>query len=174
MLTVFTVKNVYASFAYGSRNGSAVYNPYAQLMPITNVVDAHNDWVNTYNKWGGNSTQPSSVSLPVQSTPKSSSLSTSPYPSSSSLSPHPPSSSSPSPHPPSPPSPSTSTSSSSPSPSTSSSSSSPSPSTSSSSSAPNPLATGANDKITGAVEGDNDEEKSDPVRHFLFLQCLPV
>ena len=162
MLTVFTVKNVYASFAYGSRNGSAVYNPYAQLMPITNVVDAHNDWVNTYNKWGGNSTQPSSVSLPVQSTPKSSSLSTSPYPSSSSLSPHPPS----------PPSPSISTSSSSPSPSTSSSS--PSPSTSSSSSASNPLATGANDKITGAVEGDDDEEKSDPVRHFLFLQCLPV
>jgi hypothetical protein len=77
MLTTLIVKNVYALFGYESRNGSAVYNPYAQLMPITNVVDAHNDWVTAYNKWGGNSTQPSSVSLPVQSTPKPSSLSTS-------------------------------------------------------------------------------------------------
>lgn len=54
MLTATTVKNVYARFSYLTRSNNEVYNPYVQLMPVTNVEDAHNDWVIWCNKWGGN------------------------------------------------------------------------------------------------------------------------
>lgn len=156
MLTTITVKNVYSLFGYGARNGSNVYDPYAQLMPFTNIADSHDDWVTWYNKWSGNSSQPSSVSPTVQPTPKPSSLSSLSYPPSSS--PY----SSPLSIPPSSPLPSLSTS-----------SPLPSLSSSSSSSAQNPLPTEGNDRITqGAVEDDGGDEKSDPVGSSLFLPSI--
>ena len=54
MLTATAVKNVYVRFSYLTRSNNEVYNPYVQLMPVTNVEDAHNDWVIWCNKWGGN------------------------------------------------------------------------------------------------------------------------
>jgi len=128
------VKNVYARFSYGERRDGEVYDPYVQLMPITDIVDAHHEWETWCAKWGGSSSQPSSTST-VQPTPGPSSLSAPPSP--SSLSP---------PH----------------------SSSSTPASASSPSSASDPLATGESGKISGAVEDDGTEVKSDPVRSFPF------
>lgn len=148
MLTIVAVKNVYARFSYGSRRDGEVYDPYVQLMPVTDIEDAHHDWEVWYAKWAGSSSQPSSVSSVVQSTPIPSSLSTLP------------------PHPSSSPPPSSSPSSS---PSISPSLSLP---TSLTSSGSNPLATGDSTKISGAVEDDSTEEKSDPVRSFLFPSLI--
>jgi len=80
------VKNVYALFAYGEERDGKVYDPYAQLMPVTNIADAHHDWESCYAKWGGSpsSSKPSSTPA-VQPTPKSSSLSTPTLPLSLSL-----------------------------------------------------------------------------------------
>lgn len=143
------MKNVYALFGYQSRSSAQVNNPYVQLMPITNIVDAHNDWVTWYNKWSGSS---SSSSKPSSTPPHSSSSSSSYYPTPSSppvAAGYPASSSS-------------------------SSSSSPSPS-SSPSSAPNPQSTGGTNSVSGAVQDNNDEEKSDSVRSFSsLLQRPPV
>lgn len=148
MLTIVAVKNVYARFSYGSRRDGEVYDPYVQLMPITDIEDAHNDWEIWYAKWAGSSSHPSSVSSVVQSTPIPSSLSSLPaHPSSS-----PPPSSSPSS------SPSISPSLSLP--------------TSLTSSGSNPLATGGSNNIAGAVEDDSAEDKSDPVRSFLFPSLI--
>jgi hypothetical protein len=194
MLTAVAVKNVYARFAYQTRSGDAVSGPYAQLMPIINVQDAHNDWVTWYNKWGGSSSQRSSVSPSVQPTPSSlstrppsSSLSTRPPssslstpPLSSSLSTHPPPSSSPSTHPPPssslsthpPPSSSLSTH---PPPSSVAPPVQPTPSsysTSPSSSASDPVSTGGSNHVAGAVEDDGSQEKSDPVRSFIFSSSV--
>jgi hypothetical protein len=60
------VKNVYALFGYDSTDLSS---PYVQLMPLTDPMDAHDDWVTT--SWGslsggyggGLSSQGSSMSL---------------------------------------------------------------------------------------------------------------
>ena len=137
------MKNVYARFSYATRRDGEVYDPYVQLMPITDIEDAHHDWETWCAKWGGSSSQPSPT---VQPTPDPSSPSIHPSPassfsSSSSLS--------------------TSTSFSS------------SVSSSSSSSAPNPLATGGNNRISGAVEDDDDtEEKTDTVCSFLFPSLI--
>lgn len=133
------MKNVYARFSYATRRDNGVYDPYVQLMPITNIEDAHNDWGLWYDKWSESLPQSSSTPA-VQSTPISS-------PSSLSI----------------PPSPSSLHSS-----SFFSTSLSFSPPVSSSSSASNPLATGGNNKIAGAVEDDDTEEDSDPVRPSLF------
>lgn len=146
MLTTTVVKNVYVRFAYGTRNGSGVSDPYAQLMPVTDIEDAHEDWLIWYNKWSGNPPQPSSVSLAVRPTPSPSSLSSLPYPSPSSFS--------------------------SPLHSSLLSSSLSSSWPSSSSSVSDPLATDGNSKITGAVEDYSNEEKPSPVRSFPFLQSL--
>jgi len=181
MLTTVAVKNVYARFSYGSRRDGEVYDPYVQLMPITDIEDAHHDWETWHNKWA-------SGSLGGQHSPLPSYLSSLPLPSSSGLLRHssstllPPSSttlhspSSTNLHSPS------STNLHSPSSTTlhspSSTSLSHSPSTppshspshstppSPSSSASDPLATGGSNKVTGAVEDDGNEEKSDPVRSF--------
>ena len=135
------MKNVYARFSYATRRDGQVYDPYVQLMPITNIEDAHNDWGLWYAKWGGSSSQPSSIPA-VHSTPT-------PSPSSLSIPPSPSSFHSSSFH-------------------SSSLSFSPSVSSSSSSSASNPLATGGNNRIAGAVEDDNTKQNSDPVRPSLF------
>ena len=141
------MKNVYARFAYATRSEGQVYDPYAQLMPLTNVEDAHNDWVTWYNKWGGNSSSPSSVSLGGQPTLQPSSVS---YPSSYYLTPSPPPST---PYPSSYSSPLPSA----PYPSSYSLTPSPSPSPSPSS-ASDPVATGGNNIVTGAVEDDTPDE----------------
>lgn len=74
------MKNVYASFSYATMRDGEVYDPYVQLMPITDIEDAHNDWETWYTKWGGSSSQPFSTPA-VHPTP-SSSISTPPSPSS--------------------------------------------------------------------------------------------
>lgn len=68
MLTTVTVKNVYARFAYQTERSGEVFDPYVQLMPVTNVEDAHNEWVNASSTWGS-SPQPSPVSVGSQPTP---------------------------------------------------------------------------------------------------------
>lgn len=139
------MKNVYARFSYETRLDGEVRDPYVQLMPVTDIEDAHNDWVTWCAKWGGSSSQPSFLPS-VHPTPSSSSHST---PSShSALSSH--------------------------SSSFSSSRSPPSSSLSSSSSASNPLATDGSDRIAGAVEDDGTEEKSDPVRLFVSRSSISV
>ena len=75
VLTTIAVKNVYALFAYQNRHDGEVYDPYVQLMPITNVEDAHHDWEVWYEKWVGASPHPSSyVSSSVKPTPTYTSL----------------------------------------------------------------------------------------------------
>ena len=70
------MKNVYARFSYATMRNEQVYDPYVQLMPITDIEDAHHDWETWYTKWGGSSSQPSSTPA-VHPTP-SSSISTPP------------------------------------------------------------------------------------------------
>ena len=78
VLTTIAVKNVYARFAYQNKHDGEVFDPYVQLMPITNVTDAHNDWEVWYAKWVGSSPHSSSsVSISVSPTPTHSSLSSS-------------------------------------------------------------------------------------------------
>ena len=65
MLIIVTVKNVYARFSYATRRDGQVFDPYVQLMPITNVDDAHSDWQTWYNKWGGDSSHSSPTPTPT-------------------------------------------------------------------------------------------------------------
>ena len=79
------MKNVYARFSYQTRRDGEVFDPYVQLMPITDIEDAHHDWEVWYKNWSGNSTHnstqpthtpthsPSPIPTPPPTPPSSSS-----------------------------------------------------------------------------------------------------
>jgi len=80
VLGVPFLKNVYARFSYATRRNDEVYDPYVQVMPVTDIEDAHKAWVEWYTKWGGSSSQPT----PSSSSLSSSTSSSAPNPSSTS------------------------------------------------------------------------------------------